>query len=77
MPAIHRNRTEIREIFLREMTGVDPDLDDNPVHLAEAARTFLRGKFMTVPVAVSGANFGIAETGTLAVVESEATAVCA
>lgn len=71
VPAIHRNRTEIREIFLREMAGVDPDLDDNPAHLAEASRKFLRQKFMTVPVAVSGANFGISETGTLAVVESE------
>lgn len=71
VPAIHRNRAEIREIFLREMPDVDPDLDDNPAHLAAAARKFLRRKFMTVPVAVSGANFGIAETGTLAVVESE------
>ncbi|MFF0283705.1 LutB/LldF family L-lactate oxidation iron-sulfur protein [Rhodococcus aetherivorans] len=71
VPAIHRNRAEIREIFLREMPDVDPDLDDNPAYLAAAARKFLRRKFMTVPVAVSGANFGIAETGTLAVVESE------
>ncbi|MEU5841550.1 LutB/LldF family L-lactate oxidation iron-sulfur protein [Rhodococcus sp. NPDC047139] len=71
VPAIHRNRSEIRDIFLSEMAGVDPDLDDVPVHLAEASRKYLRHKFMTVPVAVSGANFGIAETGTLAVVESE------
>ena len=71
VPAIHRNRSEIRDIFLSEMQGVDPDLDDVPVHLAEASRKYLRHKFMTVPVAVSGANFGIAETGTLVVVESE------
>lgn len=71
VPAIHRNRAEIREIFLREMAGVDPGLDDDPAHLAAAARKFLRHKFMTVPVAISGANFGIAETGTLGVVESE------
>ncbi|QCQ90440.1 LutB/LldF family L-lactate oxidation iron-sulfur protein [Rhodococcus sp. SGAir0479] len=71
VPAIHRNRSEIREIFLREMADVDPDLDDNPKHLAAAARKFLRHKFMTVPVAISGANFGVAETGTLGVVESE------
>ncbi|WP_137725699.1 LutB/LldF family L-lactate oxidation iron-sulfur protein [Prescottella subtropica] len=71
VPAIHRNRAEIREIFLREMTDVDPKLDDDPAHLAGAARKFLRHKFMTVPVAISGANFGIAETGTLGVVESE------
>ncbi|MFD4183786.1 LutB/LldF family L-lactate oxidation iron-sulfur protein [Rhodococcus sp. NPDC058514] len=71
VPAIHRNRSEIREIFLREMAGVDPALDDNPAHLAAAARKFLRHKFMTTPVAISGANFAIAETGTLGVVESE------
>ena len=71
VPAIHRNRSEIRSIFLSEMDGVDTDLDANPAHLAEASRKYLRHKFMTVPVAVSGANFGIAETGTLAVVESE------
>ena len=29
VPAIHRNRAEIREIFLREMPGVDPGLTDD------------------------------------------------
>ncbi|MGH3424478.1 MAG: LutB/LldF family L-lactate oxidation iron-sulfur protein [Nocardioidaceae bacterium] len=71
VPAIHRNRAEIREIFLREMPGVDPGLTDDPAALAAAAREFLRRKFMSARVAVSGANFGIAETGTLSVVESE------
>jgi L-lactate dehydrogenase complex protein LldF len=46
VPAIHRDRAEVREIFLRE-------------------------KFLRAEVAVSGANFAVAETGTLAVVESE------
>ncbi|RPK35934.1 lactate utilization protein B [Streptomyces sp. ADI93-02] len=71
VPAIHRNRDEIREIFLKEIPGVDPALDNVPAHLAAAARAYLREKFMTTKVAVSGANFGIAETGTLSVVESE------
>ena len=71
MPAIHRNRTEIRDIFLREIPDVDPALTDDPAALAEAARRHLRRKFLTARVAISGANFGIAETGTLAVVESE------
>ncbi|WP_024756927.1 LutB/LldF family L-lactate oxidation iron-sulfur protein [Streptomyces exfoliatus] len=71
VPAIHRNRDEIRRIFLKEIPGVDPELSSRPAELAAAARAYLREKFMTVPVAVSGANFGIAETGTLAVVESE------
>lgn len=71
VPAIHRNRDEIREIFLKEIPGVDPELNAVPAELAAAARAYLREKFMTTKVAISGANFGIAETGTLSVVESE------
>jgi L-lactate dehydrogenase complex protein LldF len=71
VPAIHRNRSEIRDIFLREMGDVDPALTDDPPALAEAARRHLRRKFLTAQVAISGANFAVAETGTLAVVESE------
>ncbi len=71
VPAIHRNRSEIREIFLREMPGAPSDLTDEPRQLAMAAREHLRRKFLSARVAVSGANFAIAETGTLAVVESE------
>ncbi len=71
VPAIHRNRAEIRAIFLREMADADPDLTDEPAALAEAARRHLRRKFLTATVGISGANFAIAETGTLCVVESE------
>ncbi|MGK5741150.1 lactate utilization protein B [Micromonospora sp. URMC 103] len=71
VPAIHRNRAEIREIFLRAMPGADPALTDDPAALAAAARRYLRQTFLTTRVAVSGANFAVAETGTLAVVESE------
>jgi L-lactate dehydrogenase complex protein LldF len=70
VPAIHRNRAEIREIFLREMPETG-DLTDEPRVLAMAARAHLRRKFLSAKVAISGANFGVAETGTLAVVESE------
>jgi L-lactate dehydrogenase complex protein LldF len=71
VPAIHRNRSEIREIFLREMPDVDPALTDDPPVLAAAARRYLRETFLHTPVAISGANFAVAETGTLAVFESE------
>ena len=71
VPAIHRNRAEIREIFLREMADVDPALTDNPPALAEAARLYLRKIFLSARVGISGVNFAIAETGTLSVVESE------
>lgn len=75
VPAIHRNRAEIREIFRREMGAVGKpapeDLTDEPHRLAEAARLHLREKFLRSRVAISGANFAVAETGSLVVVESE------
>jgi L-lactate dehydrogenase complex protein LldF len=69
VPAIHKNRAEIRALFQKAMNL--PDLSDEPQALAAAARQFLREKFMTVRVATSGANFAIAETGSVCVVESE------
>jgi L-lactate dehydrogenase complex protein LldF len=71
VPAIHRNRAEIREIFLREMGDVDPGLTDTPAALTEAARLHLRRRFLSASVGISGANFAVAQTGTLCVVESE------
>jgi iron-sulfur cluster protein len=75
VPAIHRNRAEIREIFRSRMAAVGrpapDDLTDDPAALAGAAREHLREKFLRAKVGVSGANFAVAETGTLVVVESE------
>jgi L-lactate dehydrogenase complex protein LldF len=72
VPAIHYNRSQIRDIFARRMPGVDlAGLTDEPAVLAEAARRHLRAKFLSARVAISGANFAVAETGTLVVVESE------
>jgi L-lactate dehydrogenase complex protein LldF len=69
VPAIHRNRTEIRDLFARTIApGIT---SDDPRDLAEAARVYLRERFLDARVGVSGANFGIAETGTVCVVESE------
>jgi L-lactate dehydrogenase complex protein LldF len=71
VPAIHKNRAEIRELFLRTLDGVDPDLSDEPRALAEAARAHLRRRFLSSKVGISGANFAVAQTGSVAVVESE------
>ncbi|MFG1701473.1 lactate utilization protein B [Nonomuraea sp. NPDC049309] len=71
VPAIHRNRSEIREIFLKKMTEVSGDLSDEPRALTEAARRHLRERFLKSKVAISGANFMVAESGTLVVLESE------
>jgi iron-sulfur cluster protein len=69
VPAIHKNRAEIRELFARELDL--PDLSDEPEALAEAARVHLRRKFLSARMGVSGANFAVAETGTVCVFESE------
>lgn len=75
VPAIHLGRAEIRELFAREMgrwgRPAPGGLTDDPRALAEAARRHLREKFLRAEVAVSGANFAAADTGTVAVVESE------
>jgi L-lactate dehydrogenase complex protein LldF len=68
VPAIHRNRAEIAQIFRREL-GVE--VSDEPDDLTAAARAHLREKFLSVRVGVSGANFAVAETGHVVVVESE------
>nr|WP_231336195.1 lactate utilization protein B [Actinomadura graeca] len=70
-PAAHRDRAEIRELFLRKMPGAPPDLPDDPEALAAAARAHLRGRFLSARVAITGANFLVAETGTVVVLESE------
>ncbi|MEV6055121.1 LutB/LldF family L-lactate oxidation iron-sulfur protein [Streptomyces sp. NPDC052107] len=75
VPAIHLGRTEIRDLFTSQMhhwgQPAPEGLGDEPVELAEAARRHLRRKFLTAKVAVSGANFAVADTGTIVVVESE------
>ncbi|MEU3019458.1 lactate utilization protein B [Nocardiopsis sp. NPDC007018] len=75
VPAIHLARSQIREIFLERMAewGVPapPGLTDDPRALAEAARVHLRELFLRAKVAVSGANFAVADSGTLVVLESE------
>jgi len=69
VPALHKNRQQIRDIFEREMHL--PGLDSQPETLTAAARSHLREKFLRVPVAISGANFLVANTGSVCIVESE------
>ena len=71
VPAIHKNRAQIRDLFLRTLPDAPRDLSDDPRDLAEAARRHLRRLFLGARVGISGVNFAIAETGTVSVVESE------
>ena len=69
VPALHINRSQVREIFAKKMDL--PHLADDAHALTEAARCYLREKFLSVPTAIGGANYLIAETGSVVVVESE------
>jgi L-lactate dehydrogenase complex protein LldF len=69
VPAIHRNRAEIRALFARTIApGI---ASEEPRDLPEAARVYLRDRFLEAKMGVSGANFAVAETGTICIVESE------
>jgi L-lactate dehydrogenase complex protein LldF len=69
VPALHKNRHQVRELFLENMglTELGTEAED----LTAAARHYLRKKFLEVGIGISGANFAIAETGSVCVVESE------
>lgn len=75
VPAIHRSRDEIRATFLDHMgqwgRPAPGDLSNDPTALAGTARLHLRERFLRAQVGISGANFLVAETGSVAVVESE------
>ena len=68
-PAVHKNRSQVRQIFRERMNL--PDLSDDPEELTAAARHYLREKFLQVKIGISGANFLVAETGSVCIVESE------
>ncbi|TBH20589.1 LutB/LldF family L-lactate oxidation iron-sulfur protein [Thermus thermamylovorans] len=67
-PAIHLTLKEIQELFHGRF-GTPPDAP--PEALAQVARRVLREAFLTAELGISGANFLVAETGTLALMENE------
>lgn len=75
VPAIHRNRDEVQATFREHMGEWGRPAPDNlsnaPEDLANAARLHLRERFLSSSVGISGANFLVAETGSVAIVESE------
>lgn len=68
-PAIHRSRREIGDLFARH--GLVTAGEEDPERLTVAARRSLRQLFLTAEMGITGANFLVAETGTVVVVENE------
>src|SRR5690606_38314674 len=67
-PAVHLSQQQIRELFSRE---AGRELPDEPEALAAFARERLREKFLRADVGISGANFVVAESGTVVLVTNE------
>jgi L-lactate dehydrogenase complex protein LldF len=67
-PAIHKTKGQVAELFARELgRETEPD----PEVLTRIARTELREKFLQADLGITGANFGVAETGTVVLVTNE------
>jgi L-lactate dehydrogenase complex protein LldF len=67
-PAVHLNKQEVAELFMRE--GGE-ELPVEREALVAFARRRLREVFAAADIGVSGVNMAVAETGTLCVVENE------
>src|SRR5688572_19072217 len=67
-PAIHKTKGQVAELFARELkreTQPDPEV------LTRIARAELREKFLQAELGITGANFAVAETGTVVLVTNE------
>ena len=67
-PAIHKTKGQVAELFRRELNR---DAAPDPEVLTQIARAELRQKFLQADLGITGANFGVAETGTVVLVTNE------
>ena len=70
-PAVHKTREQIGQL-LADKLGVP--MTDDPVEMTATARSALRDVFLQSELGVSGVNFGVASTGSLAIVTNEGNA---
>lgn len=70
-PAMHLKRGAISKLFQEKLASADTD---DPEALTMIARKVLRQKYIDADVGISGANFGVAETGMISITENEGNA---
>jgi L-lactate dehydrogenase complex protein LldF len=68
-PAIHKTKGQVAELFSRELKR--PNLPADPEVLTKIAREELREKFLIADLGITGANFAVADTGTVVLVTNE------
>jgi len=67
-PAIHKTKGQVAELFTRELGRAVPA---DPEELTRVARAELREKFLQAEIGITGANFAVADTGTIVLVTNE------
>jgi L-lactate dehydrogenase complex protein LldF len=67
-PAIHKTKAQIGQLFTVKL-GIEPT--DDVGTLTSVARQVLRQRFAAADIGISGVNFGVAETGTILILENE------
>jgi len=67
-PAIHKTKGQVAELFARELRR---QVAADPEALTRIARDELREKFLRADLGITGANFAVAETGTVVLVTNE------
>ena len=70
-PAMHLSKEAIADLF-HEKFGTEPNA--TPEELTQKARKLLREKYTTADIGISGANFLLADTGSIAITENEGNA---
>ncbi|MEH0021938.1 MAG: L-lactate dehydrogenase (quinone) large subunit LdhH [Desulfobacter sp.] len=71
MPAIHLSRFQVADLFT-DVTGKKQDAEIE--RLVKAARRELRARFIEADMGITGANFAIAQTGTIGLTTNEGNA---
>lgn len=67
-PAIHKSREQIADLFSRKLKV---RYDEDPQSIAAVARRILSERFKRAGMGITGVNFGVAETGTIVLIENE------
>ncbi|MFZ4452774.1 LutB/LldF family L-lactate oxidation iron-sulfur protein [Salibacterium aidingense] len=70
-PALHKNKEQIRDTFER-LKGYDKS--SKPEELTQFAREQLREEFLEADIGITGCNFAVAESGSVALVTNEGNA---
>src|SRR5207237_6397227 len=70
-PALHKTRYDVAEIFTRRLNVPNEIVIEKQTAIA---RTVLREKFLAADIGISGANFLVADSGAVVIIENEGNA---